>query len=530
MSITRAPLAAALLGASLTLTSIAAASTDTGDEPCNPLAIFNPVSFPPTGFYPLADWVNRYNASTLLQDSDGTPLGAPAAVTTEQSDLAWEKLVSFQESDQPLTINVQYSSDTPPVPYTIENPVLVISLNVNKPSTFAGGGFRSVRDSYLPIVDPDSNGEAVFRRYDVNKQDGTYNNWMTAHIAEQVDGEITYAPGTTLHYVREVLGLGECADPADPAPEAMPCVLAPSIAVSGVGMPYMFPGDDGNVPFSDPWEYRPGIGSSQPASARWWKQQLYVFVADRDAFVRPSFNPSMRRTTESLPTQNGRPIWSPKKKGTGSYRPPNPDEAIYDAYIKATENFIGYIGVGDPDTATEYVGTQGFEDWLVQWKENSWDAPVGGWEDLEYVTGFPFSGLGLTLNWNQFNPGSKDFVPGDLSGSFGAASEMIHATHHPMFLITYIEPHQYLNGPAAGEVPWCDTCPGDFNRDGMVDGSDLAELLLHWDYGSLPSAEGQCFNIDRQSPTIDSGDLGQLLANWGSCEWPLPDFRPADCP
>ena len=124
---------------------------------------------------------------------------------------------------------------------------------------------------------------------------------MTAHIAEQEDGGVVYAPGTTLHYVREVLGLGGCSDPEDPAPNAMPCVLAPSIAVSGVGMPYMFPGDDGSVPFSDPWEYRPGIGADQPASARWWKQQLYVFVADRDAFVRPSFNPSMRRTTERTP-------------------------------------------------------------------------------------------------------------------------------------------------------------------------------------------------------------------------------------
>jgi hypothetical protein len=511
------------------LTSLAAAPCAAGDEPCNPLNIFNPVSFPPTGFYPLADWVKQYNRSTLLLGPDNAPIGAPASVTTEQPDLVWEKLVSFPESDQPLTINVQYHPDDPPVPYTIDNPVIVISLNVNKPSTFAGGGFRSVRDAYLPILDLDSNGEAVFRPYEVNTHDKTYNNWMTAHIAEQEDGGVVYAPGTTLHYVREVLGLGGCSDPEDPAPNAMPCVLAPSIAVSGVGMPYMFPGDDGSVPFSDPWEYRPGIGADQPASARWWKQQLYVFVADRDAFVRPSFNPSMRRTTERLPTQNGRPIWS-VEKGVGSYRAPTADEPLYDAYITATADFVGYTDNGRNNPPTEYRGTQGFEDWLVKWKSNSWDSAPRDWQDLDYVVGFPFSGLGLTLNWNEFDPEAKDFVPGDLSGSFGAASEMIHATHHPMFLITYIEPHQYLNEPAAGEVPWCDTCPGDFNRDGMVDGSDLAELLLHWDYGGVPSADGQCFNLDRQSPTIDSGDLGQLLSNWGGCAWPLPDFRPADCP
>ncbi len=518
-----------MTGAVLTSLAVGSVSSAVGDEPCDPLEVFNPIVFPPTGADPLlSNWVHKYNASTFLLGSNGAPIGAPAAVNTEQPNQVWQKLVSFPEST-PLHIQIKDPDTHEIVPYTIENPVLVISLNVNKPSIFSGSGFQSVRDDYLPILDLNSNGEVVFRPYKVNTDDKTYNNWMTAHIAEQEGDEVAYAPGTTLHYVREVLGLGGCSDPEDPSSNAIPCVLAPSIGVSGVGMPYMFSND--SSAFTNPWEYLPNADSShQPASARWWKQQLYVFVADRDAFVRPSFNPSMRRTTVELPTQNGRPIWSPKKKGTGSYRPPNPGEPLYAAYIKATENFLGYTDNGGDNPPTEYQGTQGFEDWLEQWKINNWTPPKGDWEGLDYVVGFPFSGLGLTLNWNEFDPNAKDFVPGDLSGSFGAASEMIHATHHPMFLITYIEPHQYLNEPTNGEVPWCDTCPGDFNRDGMVDGDDLAELLLHWDFGDTPSAEGQCFNIDRQSPTIGAGDLGQLLANWGHCGWPLPEFRPADCP
>ena len=75
-----------------------------------------------------------------------------------------------------------------------------------------------------------------------------------------------------------------------------------------------------------------------------------MFVADRDAFVRPSFNPSLRATTRDHPTDDGRPIWD---DAAGTYRPPHPGEPLYDSYLKATEHFVGYTtpGFGCPQDA-----------------------------------------------------------------------------------------------------------------------------------------------------------------------------------
>ena len=185
-----------LIATAAVLTSLAVASVSSavGDEPCDPLEVFNPIVFPPTGADPLlSNWVHQDNASTFLLGSDGAPIGAPAAENTEQPNLVWQKLVSFPEST-PLHIQIKDPDTHEIVPYTIDNPVLVISLNVNKPSIFSGSGFQSVRDDYLPILDLNSNGEVVFRPYKVNTDDKTYNNWMTAHIAEQEGDEVGHLP------------------------------------------------------------------------------------------------------------------------------------------------------------------------------------------------------------------------------------------------------------------------------------------------------------------------------------------------
>lgn len=59
--------------------------------------------------------------------------------------------------------------------------------------------------------------------------------------------------------------------------------------------------------------------------------------------------------------------------------------------------------------------------------------------------------------------------------------------------------------------PACDTaaCPADFNGDGVVDGSDLGQLLGNWGGAGLGDLDG--------SGAVDGSDLGQLLAAWGAC-------------
>jgi len=51
--------------------------------------------------------------------------------------------------------------------------------------------------------------------------------------------------------------------------------------------------------------------------------------------------------------------------------------------------------------------------------------------------------------------------------------------------------------------------PGDTNRDGVVDSADLGNMLANW-------GSGDCGVTDlNNDEDVDSADLGTLLANWG---------------
>ncbi|MBM4112222.1 MAG: hypothetical protein FJ253_02435 [Phycisphaerae bacterium] len=60
-----------------------------------------------------------------------------------------------------------------------------------------------------------------------------------------------------------------------------------------------------------------------------------------------------------------------------------------------------------------------------------------------------------------------------------------------------------------GDLP--ETCPADFNDDGVVDGDDLGALLGQW--GDCLGCEAD-FNDDG---VVDGDDLGSLLGEWGEC-------------
>lgn len=56
-------------------------------------------------------------------------------------------------------------------------------------------------------------------------------------------------------------------------------------------------------------------------------------------------------------------------------------------------------------------------------------------------------------------------------------------------------------------------CPADFNNDGTVDGGDLGILLAYW--GSCSGVP--CFEDLNQDGVVDGGDLGLVLSAWGQC-------------
>ena len=56
------------------------------------------------------------------------------------------------------------------------------------------------------------------------------------------------------------------------------------------------------------------------------------------------------------------------------------------------------------------------------------------------------------------------------------------------------------------------SCPADFDNDGTVGASDLAQLLGSW--GPCPGCAAD-FDADGD---VDAADLAQLLGSWGPCE------------
>jgi hypothetical protein len=472
-------------------------------------------------------WEGRYLNSVINGYAEGDLRAAPSVHTTEQNDKTWTKLIAFGETPSPLVIRATKFGAPPdlePLDVTIEDPVLVITWSFAGSNRFEG---YDILDPYLPTRLAD--GTWVFREYVGNPDDGLLNNWMTAHKYEiEPNGDLRFDRGTILGYLEDTIGFDRsCLNPIN---SATACEDAISLGVTNVGMPYAFSPLYGDIykttaPNTDP--HSPP-GQLIPMPAPWWQQQLFIFVAERDAFVRPSFNPCLRAQTRSEQTADGRPIWD---ADAGTYRfpergevPPAGTGPSFEAFEAATADFEGYIsGVPEP-----YRGSQGFKDWLQQWQTNSWcNQPDGGpvgppgsiTTDPSLVQGFPFSSVGITLNWEQFIPTQGD----DASTDFGALSEMIHNGGESMYLVGVRSGNQYLGLPDHGQKTWCDVCPGDFNRDGKVNGADLAELFANW------GEESPCYSIDKTLPRVDILDVSRLLMLWGDCGWPLPDFRPADC-
>ncbi|MAB83076.1 MAG: hypothetical protein CMJ24_06530 [Phycisphaerae bacterium] len=489
------------------------------------------------------NWFFTYNASTFKMEN-GCPIGAPRGELTIQDQAVWDKLVSFGPSAS-MTIfaqdtGVHVGTPPPPAQVTIENPVLVVTVDTSDWSDLLP--FRCGTDCDVPYQE-----EWVLRSIDVEDMStlptANQTPWFGAHMIEHVfkDGTVTYHIGTTLGYLDDVLNVNrEELNPTSGQPGA--AVYAASLAPTGVGMPWTFnsPPGFGGPDYPLPWE---GGGAS------WWQQRYLVFIADRDAFVRPSFNPSMRETSSALDTANGKPWWNPDflaecSSDYGSYDYPPDQNDLKPAFDTATANFHAVLGPLYDSQNTEimplttYEGPEGFLQYMAEWKRESWDTPSwapqdGSWDWTQstQAAGFPFSGLGLTLNWTQFWPEAIEFEKGDLNNPFGATSEFIHATKgKPIYLVGILDPYQYLGKSLANQVPWCDTCIGDFNRDGVVGVLDLMLLLEHW--GESTSDLGADFplqyNMDKRSAEIDVLDLLDLLQVWGPCEWPL-DWRPVDC-
>ena len=69
------------------------------------------------------------------------------------------------------------------------------------------------------------------------------------------------------------------------------------------------------------------------------------------------------------------------------------------------------------------------------------------------------------------------------------------------------------NIPDCCEVGTACGCPGDTNRDGAIDGIDLATVLTRWGQSAAKFPEADC----NRDGVIDGSDLAIVLGSWGVC-------------
>lgn len=82
------------------------------------------------------------------------------------------------------------------------------------------------------------------------------------------------------------------------------------------------------------------------------------------------------------------------------------------------------------------------------------------------------------------------------------------------------DPAQGVDTPGAANGPCTPTarCPADLNADSVVDGIDLAILLVAWGPADVPNeGEGPAETDLNDDGLVDAGDLGILLASWPEC-------------
>lgn len=160
------------------------------------------------------------------------------------------------------------------------------------------------------------------------------------------------------------------------------------------------------------------------------------------------------------------------------------DLANFTAWLRAHTGRIGFIGeIGAGSNTTCYDDLNGVFDYVTN-NSDVWS----GW------TYWGSSNWALQFSIEPTN--------------WGYQSNSTQSSQSPVdtVMMTTVLQAQFVSG-ASGAA-----CSTDINRNGLVDGADLAVLLNGW--GAHPLGHRADFNSDRM---IDGVDLASLLNNWGAC-------------
>ncbi len=473
-----------LLAATL-ITVSAAAAQDGEDCDLNILDPFNP------------KWVEQYGVACNNARRVST---TPPAGLDPENGIPFERLKTMPVAGQgPITFTAKtYDANGNLIPKTVTlpDPVIIVSWVFTTdvpPSTVCGRPWQSFK---------------MLQEYVANDCDGALNSWFTMNC-------------DAIEYIDDVKNIDRACLNMNAGGQGCDDTIA--IGLPTVGVPFAF----GQMQDSK-GAYDPYFDAASDYDFAWWEEFVIVAVADRSSLIRPSLNPTVAPNTKDRITDNGEPVWDVVNQ---RYRRPNKTDAIYPAVKEKLENFVGWFG------DDEFRGFNGYWEWQALWQERSWNGTPA--TPNPPYNQFPYSGLGLTLDWTTnydaetdtvWAPNESDPLPRD----FYALSEFIHIGQTPIYFIGGFEGSQYFGSPEGNQVHWYDSCEADLNMDGQVDGADLSILLDNWDTEE-PTSENPtnlCVNIGKISPRVGGAALVELLNNWGDCtSWPFShdELSPA-CP
>lgn len=139
--------------------------------------------------------------------------------------------------------------------------------------------------------------------------------------------------------------------------------------------------------------------------------------------------------------------------------------------------------------------------------------------------GFPVDGVAFTSPepgnifvsveyWYERVDGSTNVESTSLTGPFMKENGFTFAWGYSLAEARTFRRFGYACTFEASVDP-CPGCPADLDGDCAVSGGDLGLLLAAW--GSCGKAGAGCFGDINSDGTVNGGDLGLLLASWGVC-------------
>ena len=212
--------------------------------------------------------------------------------------------------------------------------------------------------------------------------------------------------------------------------------------------------------------------------------------------------------------------WPDLGTGTPEYLP-----LLRDDDAAADEHYVG-LGIGSRDGRLQIVGATSDENSALLWQQDAtrqWPVPLDLNDHLANGH-INLDGLDPRINLHTLrlvsahDVNDRGWIVGIASARYcspqgsgpGDADACICDEHAPNGMSSDSHPRPFLLIPVPQPCDHGNSCPADFNGDGTVDSADMGILLANW-YTTVVDTDLNC------DGNVDGMDLGLLFAAWGPC-------------